>query len=86
MYNPHLEILPCPTCSKKAKIRTEDVYGNVVVYVACDEGCAFFVGDVQAPRTTEVAKELLRRRAIRKWNAEVKKHEERTERCESARE
>jgi len=75
MYDPHLEILPCPTCSKKGKTKTEVLHNNVVAYVMCVDGCSFFVDDVKTPITTEVAKELLRHRAIKKWNASVKKHE-----------
>lgn len=74
MYDPHLAILDCPKCHAKGKVRLGEAHREeIYAYVYCNgEDCGFFVDDVETPTTTEVAKELLRIRAIRKWNTSVK--------------
>ena len=72
-----LEISDCPVCKQKGKTNSEGFNGEIHAWVECKDGCDFFIDDMEAPQTTEIAKELLRHRAIRKWNAKVKEHKER---------
>lgn len=75
-----MEILPCPRCHNKGKVYVEDVHSEeIYAYVGCNtDGCGFYVADVRRPKTTTVAKELLKIAAIRKWNAAVKTHKEKS--------
>ncbi len=73
-----LEISDCPICHAKGKVYLDDASPQeIIAWVGCGaDGCGFYVPDVKAPRTTEIAKELLKLRAIRKWNESTKEYKE----------
>lgn len=68
--------LPCPKCKSLGILclNYDSLMGRYGGYIICSLRCSFFVKEISRPKTTELAKEILRSDIIKRWNKAVEAH------------